>query len=115
MEQDTKERFLQAGIDVDDAMKRLMNNEALFLRLLGKFAENDAMEKLRGAIASGDSEAALLHSHTLKGVCGNLSMTELYALFSEQVALYRADSASEADALMPAIEAAYRKVLDGIR
>ena len=41
-------------------------------------------------MATGDKDAALAASHTLKGVCGNLSMTALFDLLTRQVAAFRA-------------------------
>ena len=40
--------------------------------------ENEAL--LSAALTGGDLESALTASHTLKGVCGNLSMTALFDL-----------------------------------
>ena len=70
---------------------------------------------VRGAVAAGDWDKALTASHTLKGMCGNLSMTVLYDLFTRQVALLRASDTAGAAALMPEIEAACRKAAAAIR
>lgn len=114
MDQELKNKYTEMGINVDEAMGRLMNNEGLLTKFLGKFKNSDSFDNLKKAIADGDNEAALLHSHTLKGVCGNLSMTKLYALFSEQVNLYRAGKPDEANAMMGEIEEAYKKIVDNL-
>ena len=75
-----KERLTAAGIDVDDALGRFMGNEALLERFLTKFLADGNYAALSAAVAAGDSAGALTASHTLKGVCGNLSMSELFRL-----------------------------------
>ena len=104
-----------AGIDVDEALERMMGSEALLERLLGKFPADENYGKLCRALDQGDREAAVAASHALKGVCGNLSMTVLYDLFTRQVALLRQPDTAGAAALMPAIEAAYQKAAAAIR
>lgn len=115
MEQAKKEMLAAAGIDAEDALERFMGSEALLTRFLGRFLEDASMDALRGAVAAGDWDKALTASHTLKGMCGNLSMTVLYDLFTRQVALLRASDTTGAAALMPEIEAACRKAAAAIR
>ena len=105
----------QGGVDVTGALGRFMGSEALLTRFLGRFLEDASMDALRGAVAAGDWDKALTASHTLKGMCGNLSMTVLYDLFTRQVALLRQPDTAGAAALMPAIEAAYQKAAAAIR
>ena len=104
MEQAKMDRLAAAGIDAADALERFMGSEALLTRFLGRFLEDGNMDALRAAVAAGDWDKALTASHTLKGMCGNLSMTVLYDLFTAGAA-----------ALMPAIEAAYQKAAAAIR
>lgn len=104
-----------AGIDTADALERLMGSEALLQRFLRRFLEDTSLDALRAAVAAGDWAAALKASHTLKGMCGNLSMTALYGLFTRQVALLRAEDSAGAAALMPEIEAAYARVAAAVR
>ena len=59
-----------------------MGSEALLERLLGKFLEDRNLPALRAALEAGRRSRAVRAAHTLKGVCGNLSMTELYGLFT---------------------------------
>ncbi len=70
------------GIDVQSALERLMGNRKLFNRLLGNFLNEyaNAAEQIRSSLGSEDSESARRLVHTFKGVSGNLSATELYAI-----------------------------------
>ena len=67
------------------------------------------------AQAAGDREGAVTASHSLKGVCGNLSMTELFDLLTRQVGLLRAEDWAGAMALMPGVDRAYEETCRAIR
>lgn len=115
MNEDRFARLKQAGIDVDDALSRFMGNEGLLERFLGKFLNDQSYSKLCEAIESGDNEAALTASHTLKGVSGNLSMYILNDLLTRQVKAYRDGDPELAKSLMPEITAAYDNAVAAIK
>jgi len=64
-------------IDVEDGIKRVMNNSKLYVKLLGKFKEDTNLNDLTAAIAEGNLENARNKAHTLKGLAANLSLIEL--------------------------------------
>ena len=109
-----KQKLQEAGIDVEAAMERMMQNEELFVRCLGRFLKDENYGRLKSAFASGDREAALQASHTLKGVCGNLSMDRLFELLQEQVQLLRSAEWERAEKMMPQIEEQYGKMVRSI-
>ena len=115
MDEARRQALSAAGIDVEAALARMMGSEALLARLLKKFLDDDNCEKLHSAISAGDREAALAVSHTLKGVCGNLSMTALFDLLTRQVAAFRAGDWEGAVALLEQIDQAYARVTAAIR
>ena len=100
-----------AGVDVGQALARMMGSEALLERLLGE--PNYAA--LCAALERGEPEAAAAAAHGLKGACGNLSMTALYGLFTRQVDALRAGELAEAERLMEEIAPAYAAVTAAIR
>ena len=104
----------RGGIDVDSALERLMGSEALLEKFLNKFLQDGNYPALEGAVAAGNWEEALRASHTLKGMCGNLSMTALYGLFTRQVDAIRAEDRAGAASLMEEITPAYRAVCRAI-
>lgn len=71
----------QVGINTDSAVERFIGNESLYARMLKKFLDDKTFEKLAAAVAEGSGQEALEASHTLKGVCGNLSIDSLFSLF----------------------------------
>ncbi len=101
------EKLKNAGIDMDSLLKRLMGNASLVRMFIKKFTEDRNVEKLSAAFAEQDMKAAEMASHTLKGMCGNLSLTELFALFTEQVNLLRAGEYAKAEAMMAQIQCTY--------
>ncbi|HJB92275.1 MAG TPA: hypothetical protein H9763_12540 [Candidatus Eisenbergiella merdigallinarum] len=110
-----KERLKAAGIDADGALERLMGSEALMARLFRKFLEDGTFAALLESVNAGEKEEALKASHTLKGMCGNLSMDRLYRLFTAQVDLMRSEDWDGAAAMMPQISAAYEEAVSAIR
>ena len=107
MDQEKRKDLEAAGIDVQSALERFMDNEMLLERFLKKFLDDPNYEKLKAAQAAGDREGAVTASHSLKGVCGNLSMTELFDLLTRQVAAFRADDWEGAVAMMPELDRMY--------
>ena len=115
MTEESKRRLVEAGIDVDDALARLMQNEGLLMRLLRAFLQDANFAQLQEALAKGDVSSAFAAAHTLKGVAGNLSMKDLFARVSEVVECLRGGDLAAAAGKIPAVEEAYRKVADALR
>ena len=115
MDQEKRKGLEAAGIDVQSAMERFMDNEMLLERFLKKFLDDPNYGKLKAAQADGDREGAVIASHSLKGVCGNLSMTGLFDLLTRQVGLLRAEDWAGAMELMPGIDGAYEETCRAIR
>lgn len=115
MTTERRKQLEAAGIDMGEALERMMGNEALLERLLGKFPDDPQYPTLCAALGCGDMERATAAAHTLKGVCGNLSMTELFRLFTAQVEALRAGDLSAARSLMEQIALAYARVTAAIR
>jgi len=65
-------------INVEEGVKRLMNNTGLYAKLLVKFKDDTRLNELDAALNAGDIEKAKAAVHTLKGLAANLSLTELH-------------------------------------
>ncbi len=100
-----------AGVDVQDMLDRFMNNTVLVKMIVGKFMKEQTYAQLKAAIAQGDMKAAEFHCHSLKGVCGNLSLKKLFHLFQEQLRLFRAGEPEKAAAMMEEIGPEYDNAL----
>lgn len=114
MDPNRRIRLESAGMDVDDALKRVMGSEALLEKLLTRFLADKNYPELLEGLGERDRVKAFTASHTLKGICGNLSMTELYGLFSEQVEALRSEDFDKADGLMEKISAAFENITAAI-
>ena len=65
-------------VNVEEALKRVMNNSKLLAKLLKKFKDDRNIIDLEASLAAGDLPKAQINAHTLKGLAANLSLTELY-------------------------------------
>ena len=114
MDPNRRIRLESAGMDVDDALKRVMGSEALLEKLLTRFLADKNYPELLEGLGERDRVKAFTASHTLKGICGNLSMTELYGLFSEQVEALRREDFDKADGFMEKISPAFENITAAI-
>ena len=103
-----------AGVNVDEALERFMGSEAMLERFLKKFPADKGFAALTAALEAGDHEGAVNAAHTLKGLCGNLSIKPLFAGFDRQVALMRAGDWDAAAAMMPQLTEDYNRALEAI-
>lgn len=115
MKEMEKQLLVEAGIDIDSALERMMGSEALLQRLFRKFLEDDNYRILTAAVENGDRQMALTASHTLKGMCGNLSCTRLYGLFAAQVDRMRSEDWDGAAGMMTEIREAYEAAAGAVR
>ena len=109
-----RDALTQAGIDVDEALERVMGNETLLERVMGMYLDDTHFDQLRDAVAANDMDGAIAAVHSLKGTSGNLSMKPLFELANKQLSLFRAGSWDEAVALMPQLEEAHRAMVAAV-
>jgi PAS domain S-box-containing protein len=107
------------GIDTKDGLERMGGNVGSYIKLLNKFAENqaDAISNITGAVDSGDQEAAIRHAHTLKGVSGNVGANGLQELAGRLESSYIDSLDAEVTPLLEEIETELTRIIgliDGI-
>jgi two-component system, sensor histidine kinase and response regulator len=68
-----------AGINLADGLNRVAGNRRLYRDLLGQFAakQRDSAAQISAALKNGDSKLAERIAHTVKGVAGNLGITDV--------------------------------------
>ena len=92
---------LQAlGVNTQEAVERLNNNSAFYIKMLGKFTGELENHEVMSYIESGDLEKAVTNAHTLKGLTGNLSLTPLYKAYTDIVACLRDNDPENAKKLL---------------
>jgi HPt (histidine-containing phosphotransfer) domain-containing protein len=65
-------------INIEEGLKRVLNNTKLYVKLLHKFKADTNVEELLTTVQAGDYEKAQVMAHTIKGIAANLSFTELF-------------------------------------
>ena len=114
--QEQKEMLEAAGFKVEEAMKRFMNNEQLWIKFLKKFKSDLSYGELVKAMEEKDDAKAFEAAHTLKGITGNLAMSGFNAIVSEQTEYLRGEDKNfeAAAAMMPQITEIYENTIKTI-
>ncbi len=100
------------GIDYADGVARFSGNAASYEKFLKKFITDPEFSKLCTAMEQKNFEVAFYCAHTLKGMCGNLSMQRLYEKIKLLVEMLRNQTDLEkAQAYFPEIRAEYDAVI----
>lgn len=108
------EELTALGCNTDEAVKRFMNNTALYEKMLKKLPAAISETPVMPLVESGDLETAASNAHTLKGVTGNLSVTPLYDAYTEIVQLLRNGEGEKARALLQNILPVQEKIVNCI-
>lgn len=79
------ERLQSWGCDTTGALARVVQNRALYVRLIRKYKDTFPLEELRALIVAEECDKAFAVAHELKGSLGNLGLTPMYTLIREVV------------------------------
>ena len=114
----TGDFLFQLGINADIGRGATAGNEALYLRLLNSFAdqEADVVDRFRQARAAGNTEAAMRILHDLKSVSATIGANEIQRATAELENAISEGAADEAvDKLIEAVSRALNPVIAGLR
>ena len=100
------------GADTAEGLRRCMNKESFYLRLVKMIPGDANFQKLYDAIDKGDLDAAFEAAHALKGSAGNLSLTPIFAPISEITELLRARTQMDYAPLVEAIRESHERLRD---
>lgn len=78
------------GANVDEGLRRCLNNEDFYLRLVGIAVADEGFDRLAQQVKDGRLDEAFDTAHALKGVLGNLFLTPMYDPMAEITELLRA-------------------------
>lgn len=91
------EELEELGVNVDEGLERVMNDESLYETMLGMFIDRVTSDPIEIEDFKGENLDDLIgRVHILKGVTGNLAMTPLFAGYMQVLDLLRMDHAGEA-------------------
>ena len=107
------------GVNTEEGVARLGGKVSSYLRLLNKFADNqaDAVARIRAELEANDREQAVRTAHTLKGVSGSIGAAALQESGQELEAILKRDGGNPEEALFEKAEAELARVvglIDGL-
>ena len=82
----------EAGINVDTALKRFLDDEEMYFEFLNSFVEDTLMSRLKQAVQNGSVDDAFEVAHALKGLCANLSIDSMSKMIVPMVEILRGRS-----------------------
>ena len=107
-----------SGLNIKDAMARLMGNKNLYLKLLDCFQKDYAQfdTQLVQLLEAGNYEEASIKVHSMKGMSGNLGAESLYEISRELEVLCKNKTAlAELQPHLTAFSTEFQRVLRQIR
>jgi PAS domain S-box-containing protein len=104
-----------SGLDVDQALERLLNNETLYLKLIKRFVNErrTIADDIERAVAEHNFSQALYQAHSFKSLAGTIGAVELQAL-ALQIEL-ELQQEKVAEDLLQALRAALNTMLDELQ
>lgn len=88
--------LMNCETDVEGALRRFCDNEALYIKCLSQFLEDRTMSDLEKAMQAQAWDEAFTAAHALKGVTGNMGFIPLFHASAELVILIRTGKIQEA-------------------
>lgn len=108
-----KECYEKLGGDYNDVISRLMRDK-MVCKFMYKFMDDKSFNQFIEGMEKGDYEEALMGVHTLKGICQNLSFSELFECSNEATKALKEKDIETAESLIPDVKEKYKKVIDAI-
>ena len=109
-----KECYQSIGGNYEDAVGRLYS-EKLVLKFVFKFLNDPSYPLLEKSLQEENYEEAFRASHTIKGICQNLSFTRLQERSSALTEALRAGYSPQVPALVEKVKADYQETVKAIQ
>lgn len=103
------------NVKVDDTIQRFVGNTALFVKFIISFALEDRLPAIYEAYDSGDNDKLIMTVHKLKGVGGNLGITDIYETAEKAIAILRAGSRDGVLDLLRQLEARCKDISETVK
>ncbi len=108
------EELRNLGVDVDEGLKRLANNEAFYKKMLGSMQAMLEKTPVDPDFDANDYQGVIENAHAIKGATGNLSLTPLYKAYTDIVDLLRQGNPEEARKILVDILPVQAQIIDVI-
>ncbi len=102
------------GVDYDDVMERFVDNDALYLKCLYKFLEDDNFKTMCEGIEEKDALKAFEGAHALKGVSANLGFEDLVMEVCIITEVFRAGRLDYNESNFERLKSEYEKTIKAI-
>ena len=89
MRMELLDQLKEYGVDVDTGVARFVGKQDLYVKFLGKFLQDTSFEGMKNSIEQKQYPEACEYAHSLKGVCGNLSLSPVTEQVSELTEILR--------------------------
>ena len=109
-----KECYEGLGGDFDSVLLRL-NREQLVEKFIYKFLDDKSFCLFKTSMENMDYAEALRAVHTLKGICQNLSFTNLYESSSITTLALKENDYQKAAESMPQLSEDYHRIINAIQ
>ena len=93
--------FKNAGVNIDEASERFMGNYLFMDKCFRMFINDKNFIKLKDAVYNNNIEEAFIAAHTLKGVCGELSIYKLGSIVCQMSYMLKGGDIKSASEIMP--------------
>lgn len=97
MNAEFKKQMKENGAEVEAALGRFLGNEALYMKFIVKFLDDENYTGTIQSIEARDYEAAFQYAHSLKGITANLGLEPVRAAASQITDLLRNRKSQEID------------------
>jgi HPt (histidine-containing phosphotransfer) domain-containing protein len=91
---DTEQLYAAIGGNYQEARSRLMSDK-IIAKFVIKFLSDPSYEQLAQAWENKDEDAIFKSAHTMKGVCSNLALTDIYDVVNVITESYRPGKSNE--------------------
>ena len=109
-----RECYDTIGADFEDVLGRL-GSESLIQRFALKFIDDGSYNELTEALAEKNAEKAFRAAHTLKGICLNLGLKNLYTVSSDLTEKLRGRELDGYEALYEKVSEQYKITVNALK
>lgn len=110
MTQEYKKQLIEAGVNLDSALDRFMNDENLFENFLKKFPEDKTFDCLKDNLKENHLQDAFMAAHTLKGICSNFELSSLVEILTPLTEKLRLQETDDMTILVTQLEEHYLRL-----
>lgn len=101
MKEYKRKALKSVGVNIDEARERFMDNDLFMDKCFKMFIQDKNFIKLKEAVLNNNIEEAFIAAHTLKGVCGELSIYKLGGIVCQMSYMLKGGDIKSASEIMP--------------